>query len=138
MCSARGCELVLLDRAEYRTNEFGADPGALEREHNVRQQQNRENNQTLLDTQNAKTIGYVLVSSGSNYNFAVGNNTYVTTELEEVVEHLRKTLDEKMSDNIYTRGNYKLKSSPIRVLDALKAIGYHVVSSGGAEGESTQ
>jgi len=79
-------------------------------------------------------IGYVLISSGSNYNFAVGNNTYVTTEVDEVVEHLRKSLEEKMGDNIYTRGNYKLKASPIRVLDALKTIGYHVVSSGGADG----
>ncbi|KAI1289163.1 hypothetical protein HDE_08284 [Halotydeus destructor] len=79
-------------------------------------------------------MGYVLISSGSNYNFAVGNNTYVTTEVEEVVDHLRKALDEKMGDNIYTRGNYKLKASPIRVLDALKTIGFNVVSSGGADG----
>lgn len=79
-------------------------------------------------------MGYVLISSGSNYNFAVGNNTYVTTEVEEVVEHLRKALEEKCGENIYTRGNYKLKASPIRVLDALKTIGYNVVSSGGADG----
>lgn len=79
-------------------------------------------------------MGYVLISSGSNYNFSVGNNTYVTTEVEEVVEHLRKTLDEKMGENIYTRGNYKLKAAPIRVLDALRTVGYSVVSSGGVEG----
>lgn len=77
---------------------------------------------------------YVLLSSGSNYNFAVGNNTYVTTESEEVVEHLRKVLEEKMAENIYTRGNYKLKAPPIKVLDALKPIGYQVVSSGGSDG----
>lgn len=80
------------------------------------------------------TMGYVLLSSGSNYNFAVGNNTYVTTQCEEVVEHLRQILEEKMAENIYTRGNYKLKAPPIKVLDALIAIGFVVVSSGGSEG----
>lgn len=79
-------------------------------------------------------MGYVLLSSGSNYNFAVGNNTYVTTQCEEVVEHLRSILEEKMAENIYTRGNYKLKAPPIKVLDALIAIGFTVVSSGGSEG----
>jgi hypothetical protein len=79
-------------------------------------------------------MGYVLLSSGSNYNFAVGNNTYVTTEIEEVVEHLRTVLDEKMAGNIYTRGNYKLRAPPIKVLDALENIGYTVVSSGGSDG----
>ena len=79
-------------------------------------------------------MGYVLLSSGSNYNFAVGNNTYVTTESEEAVEHLRKTLEEKMAENLYTRGNYKLKAPPIKVLDALRAIDYSVVSSGGSDG----
>lgn len=79
-------------------------------------------------------MGYVLLSSGSNYNFAVGNNTYITTESEEAVEHLRKTLEEKMAENLYTRGNYKLKAPPIKVLDALRAIDYSVVSSGGSDG----
>ena len=79
-------------------------------------------------------MGYVLLSSGSNYNFAVGNNTYVTTQCEEVVEHLRSILEEKMAENIYTRGNYKLKAPPIKVLDALIGIGFTVVSSGGSEG----
>lgn len=79
-------------------------------------------------------MGYVLLSSGSNYNFAVGNNTYITTESEEAVEHIKKTLDEKMAENIYTRGNYKLKAPPIKVLDALRAIDYSVVSSGGSDG----
>lgn len=79
-------------------------------------------------------MAYVLLSCGSNYNFAVGNNTYVTTQIEEVVEHLRKVLDEKMPENIYTRGNYKLKAPPIKVLDALVSIGYNVVSSGGSDG----
>lgn len=79
-------------------------------------------------------MGYVLLSSGSNYNFAVGNNTYVTTQCEDVVEHLRQILEEKMAENIYTRGNYKLKAPPIKVLDALIAIGFTVVSSGGSEG----
>lgn len=79
-------------------------------------------------------MGYVLLSSGSNYNFAVGNNTYVTTQCEEVVEHLRSILEEKMAENIYTRGNYKLKAPPIKVLDALIGIGFAVVSSGGSEG----
>jgi len=78
-------------------------------------------------------MAYVLLSCGSNYNFAVGNNTYVTTQIEEVVEHLRKVLDEKMPENIYTRGNYKLKAPPIKVLDALVPIGYHVISSGGSD-----
>ena len=79
-------------------------------------------------------MGYVLVSCGSNYNFAIGNNTYVTTECDEVVEHLRSILEEKMAENIYTRGNYKLKAPPIKVLDALIGIGFSVVSSGGSEG----
>lgn len=79
-------------------------------------------------------MGYVLLSSGSNYNFAVVHNTYITTESEEAVEHLRKTLEEKMAENIYTKGNYKLKASPIKVLDALRTIDYSVVSSGGSDG----
>ena len=79
-------------------------------------------------------MGYVLVSCGSNYNFAVGNNTYVTTQCEDVVEHLRSVLEEKMAENIYTRGNYKLKAPPIKVLDALTGMGYTVISSGGSEG----
>lgn len=39
-----------------------------------------------------------------------------------------------MAGNIYTRGNYKLRSAPIKVLDALESLGYTVVSSGGSDG----
>jgi hypothetical protein len=79
---------------------------------NTSGKQNQANNATMsLNGGSSGVGGYVLISSGSNYNFAVGNNTYVTTEVEEVVEHLRKTLDEKCGENIYTRGNYKLKVS---------------------------